>query len=244
MIKLNNYLVGLCILSLLAIACNSGDKSGGARKEKITIRKKFSTTGVLVSEISMKDGIRHGPTKNFYENGKIQSLINYEEGKQQGESIWYYENGKPYQVTQYVNGQEQGIQKKYYQSGRMLAEVPFRNGHQLPGMKEYTETGELITDYPEIVFETPVRSSVPDRFVLRMHMSNNSKEVAFKQMVISANGDTIMADVPAQEGIGEIPFFVEKGKSVVAQVHIQAKTRTRLKNIYITERQYFVRIKN
>lgn len=244
MIKMNKYFVGLFILSLIVIACNSGDKSGGARKEKITVRKKFSTSGVLVSEISMKDGIRHGPTKNYYENGKIQSLINFEEGKQQGESIWYYENGRPYQVTPFVNGQEQGIQKKYYQSGRLMAEVPFSNGHQLPGMKEYSQTGDLLTDYPEIVFEMPAKSSVPGRFILRMHMSDNSKEVAFEQMVISASGDTIMADVPSQEGIGEIPFSVEKGKTVVARVHIQAKTRTRLKNIYITDEQYFVRIKN
>lgn len=244
MIKPNYFIIGTGIILLLVIACNPGDKPGGARKEKITIRKKFSRTGALASEISLKDGIMHGPTKNYYENGKIQSLINYEEGKQQGESIWYYENGRPYQVTQYINGEEQGIQKKYYQSGRLLAEVPFHKGQQMPGMKEYTEIGDLITGYPEIVFEKPERSSVPDRFVLRMYISDNSKEIAFEQMVISANADTVMADVSTRDGTGEIPFFVDKGKSVVAQVHIKAKIRTKLKNIYITEGQYLVRIKN
>lgn len=244
MIKPNSLLIGLGILSLLTIACNSGDKPGKSRKEKITIQKKFSRSGVLVSEISMKDSVRHGPTKNYYENGKIQSIIPFEDGKRQGESVWYYENGKPYQVTQYINGEAEGIQKKYYQSGRLLAEVPFHNGRQLPGMKEYTETGELITDYPQIIFENPVRTSVPGRFILKMYMSDHSKEVAFEQVVISATGDTILATVPTQDGIGEIPFFAERGKTVVAQVTIKAKTRTRLKNIYITEGQYMVKVRN
>jgi hypothetical protein len=244
MIKLNNLLIIVSLLSMTLVACNSGEKSGRPRKEKITIRKQFSRSGVLVSEISMKDTVRHGPTKNYYENGKVQSIINFEDGKRQGESIWYYENGSPYQVTPYVNGQEEGIQKKYYQSGRLLAEVPFHNGKQLPGMKEYTELGEVITGYPEIVFEKPVRTSVPGRFILKMHMSDNSREVAFEQIVITASGDTILATVPTQNGIGEIPFFADKGKTVVAQVRIKAKTRTRLKNIYITEGQYLVRINN
>jgi len=63
-------------------------------------------------------------------------------------------------------------------------------------------------------------------------------------MAINTADDTVIAKVSTIEGIGKIPFFVEKGKSVAAQVQIRARTRTQLKNIYITERQYYVRIKN
>ncbi len=226
------------------IACNSGDKPGHQRKEKTSIQKIYSRSGVLVSEISMKDGVKHGPSTNYYESGKVQSVINFENGKQQGESTWYYENGKPYQVTQYVNGEAEGIQKKYYKSGRLLAEIPFRNGKQLNGMKEFTETGELISGYPEIVFDKPVRTSVSGQFILKMHLTDNSKEVVFEQVLVSATGDTILGDISTLDGIGEIPFIVNKGQSVAAQVQIKAKTRTPLKNIYITERQYYVKIKN
>jgi hypothetical protein len=244
MIKSRSLIIGLGILSLFVIACNSGDKTGKNGKEKVTIQKKFNKSGKLISEISIKNDVRHGPTTNYYENGKVHSIANFVEGKQEGETTWYYENGRPYQVTQFINGEEQGLQKKYYQSGKLLAEVPYINGHQQPGMKEYKETGELITDYPEIVFEKPVRSDVPGRFMLKMHMSDNSNEVVFEQKVISSNGDTTMAKVPTYEGIGEIPFYVDRGKTVIAQIYIQAKTRTRLKNIYITENQYLVKIKN
>jgi hypothetical protein len=147
-------------------------------------------------------------------------------------------------VTQYVNGKIEGIQKKYYKSGRILAEVPFYNDEQQPGIREYTETGELIKDYPEIVFEKPVKTSPSGQFMLRMHLSDNSREVVFEQMTINAAGDTVIAKVNTNEGIGEIPFLVEKGKSVAAQVQIRARTRTKLKNIYITERQYYVKIIN
>jgi antitoxin component YwqK of YwqJK toxin-antitoxin module len=199
---------------------------------------------MLVSEITMKDGVKHGPTTNYYESGKIQSVINFENGQQQGESVWYYEDGKPYQVTQYINGKIEGIQKKYYKSGKILAEVPFINDEQQTGIREYTETGALITNYPEIVFEKPVKTSPSGQFILRMHLSDNSREVIFEQMAINAAGDTVIAKVATTEGIGEIPFFVEKGKSVAAQVQIRARTRTRLKNIYIAERQYYVKISN
>jgi len=244
MIKSKGYLIALVFLSLIIIACNSVDKPGRLGKEKLTIQKKFNQSGKLIAEVSLKDGVKHGPTTNYYENGKVHSVVNFEDGKQEGETIWYYENGKPYQVTPFINGQEHGLQKKYYQSGKLLAEVPYINGRQQPGMKEFKETGELITDYPEIVFEKPLKSDVPGRFMLKMHMSDNSREVAFEQKVINSNGDTIMAKVPTSEGIGEIPFYVDKGKTVVAQIYIQAKTRTRLKNIYITENQYLVKIKN
>jgi hypothetical protein len=243
---INSYglLIGTGFLFLFIIACNSGDKPGKAGKDKMTIQKKFNESGVLIAEVSLKNGVRNGPTTNYYENGKVHSVVNYVEGRQEGETIWYYENGKPYQVTPFINGEEQGIQKKYYESGRLLAEVPYIRGHQQPGMKEYTETGELITDYPEIVFEKPVKSDVPGRFMLKMHMSDNTKEVVFEQKIISSIGDTTMNKIPTTDGIGEIPFFVDKGKTVTAQIHIRAKVRTRLKNIYLTEYQYFAKITN
>jgi hypothetical protein len=188
--------------------------------------------------------VREGTTTNYYESGHIQSVFNFKNGKEEGESVWYYEDGKPYQVTWYVNGEKEGIQKKYYRSGKLLAEVPFLKDNQQKGMKEYTETGELITGYPEIVFEKPVQTSPSGQFLLRLHLSDNSKEVAFEQMMVNASGDTVIADVPAREGIGELPFMVGKGQTAAIQVLIRAKIRTRLKNIYITDRQYYGKIRN
>lgn len=244
MIKSKGFLMFFLVISVIVIACNSGDKPGRSGKEKITIRKKFNESGQLIAEVSMKNDVRHGPTTNYYENGKVHSVVNFVEGKQEGETIWYYENGKPYQVTPFVNGKEHGLQKKYYQSGKLLAEARYIHGQLQPGLKEYKESGELITDYPDIVFDKPIKSDVPGRYILKMHMSDNSKEVVFEQKVISSTGDTTLAKVPTTNGIGEIPFFVDKGKTVTAQIYIQAKVRTRLKNVYLTENQYLMKIIN
>jgi hypothetical protein len=239
-----NLFIIIIILSLISGVYISGCKDGKGGKEKITVQKKYNKTGKVVSEISVKDGLKHGPTRNYYEDGKLHSVVNYEEGKQHGESIWYYENGKPYQVTPYVLGKQNGIQKKYYESGKLMAEIPYRDGEQQPGMKEYTETGNLVTSYPEIVFEKPEKTGSPNRFAMKIHLSNNSKEVAMHQRIISNAGDTLMAAVPITDGIGEITFFVEKGGSTDADITIVAKTKTRLRNNYVTDSTYHVRIVN
>jgi antitoxin component YwqK of YwqJK toxin-antitoxin module len=237
-------LIASLLIPLILISCSSGDKPGRPGKEKTRVQKVYGHSDILVSEITMKGEVRHGPTRNYYESGKIQSVINFENGIQQGEAVWYYEDGKPYQISQYINGKIEGLQKKYYKSGRILAEVPFYRGEQKVGMKEYTEAGELITDYPQIEFEKPVKTSRSGQFLLRMHMSDNSKEVVFEQVITNVPGDTVIAKVNTIDGTGEIPFFVEKGQSVAAQVQLRARIRTRLKNIYIAERQYYVKIKN
>lgn len=234
----------LIILALVFSGCGSGSKDGSGGKEKITIQKKYDRAGRVVSEVSIKNGLKHGPTRNYYESGKLHSVVHYEEGKQHGESVWYYENGKPYQVTPYINGKRNGIQKKYYQSGKLMAEIPFVNGEQQPGMKEYSETGKLITDYPEIVFEKPQKTAFPNRMILKIHLSNNSKEVTYHQRIISSEGDTLMAAVPTTDGVGEFTFFISKGESIETDITIIAKTKTRLRNNYIIEGDYHVKIQN
>jgi hypothetical protein len=115
----------------------------------------------------------------------------------------------------------------------LMSEVPYFEGEQIPGMKEYKENGELITDYPEIVFLEPEKTS-PDRYFLRFHMSNKSRNVRFQQSIISNDGDTLMADVPTRDGVGEIPFFVSKGGSVRTTVTVYAAVNTPLRNVYHT----------
>lgn len=234
----------IIILSILSGGFISGCKDGKSGEDKITIQKEYDRAGRVISEISVKDGMKHGPTRNYYEDGKLHSVINYEEGKRHGELVWYYENGKQYQVTAYIHGKQNGIQKKYYESGKLMAEIPYRDGEQQPGMKEYTETGNLVTDYPEIVFEKPERMGSPNRFAIKIHLSDNSEGVLFQQRIISNTGDTMMAIVPTTNGIGEITFFVEKGGSTQANISIVAKSKTRLRNNYVTDSTYHVKIVN
>ncbi|MBL7113071.1 MAG: toxin-antitoxin system YwqK family antitoxin [Bacteroidales bacterium] len=234
--------ITIAFLVFISISCGSGNNPGGDDGTQVQI--KYNQLGKVESEISHIDGIKHGPSKHYYDNGKLQYIIQYEQGKKHGESIWYYESGKVYQVTPFVNGEEHGTRKKYYESGNLQAEVPFWNGEQQPGLKEYTEDGKLLTKYPEIVFVKPVRESTGNRFTLKMHLSNNTREVAFTQLVISESGDTITAPVPTRDGVGEIPFFVNKGGYTSATIHVSAVTKTKLNNRYVTSGVYEVKIRN
>ena len=229
------------ILIICLVSCTSGNQSG---KDGTQVQRKYNQMGKVESEISHIDGLKHGPAKYYYDNGKMQYLIHYDQGKKHGESTWYYEDGKVYQVTPFIHGEEHGVKKKYYPSGKLMSEVEYRSGEQQPGLKEYTEEGKLVTKYPEIVFVKPVRESTGTRFTLKMHLSNNAKEVAFTQLVISNAGDTIKAPVPTREGVGEIPFFVSKGSSTSNVIHITAVTKTKLNNRYIMSGQYKVQISN
>lgn len=238
-------IIGYLTCSFLIICITScGPGSQGNGKDGTQIQRKYNQMGKLESEISHIDGLKHGPAKYYYDDGKMQYLINYEQGKKHGESTWYYEDGKVYQVTPFVYGNEHGVKKKYYPSGNLMSEVTYKNGEQLADLKEYTEQGKLITKYHEIVFEKPVKESSGNRFTLKIHLSNNEKEVAFHQLVISNDGDTITAPVPTINGVGEIPFFVTKGGSTSAVIHITATTKTKLNNRYITTGEYTVRIDN
>ncbi len=239
--KISGYFL-LCITLSILTFCSSRNQPGS--KDSTQIQRKYNQMGKLESEISHIDGLKQGPAKYYYENGKLQSLIIYDQGKKHGESIWYYEDGKVYQITPYVHGKEHGIIKKFYPSGKLMSESPYKNGEQQPGLKEYTEDGKLLLKYPEIVFVKPVREGNGTRFMLRMHLSNNASEVVFRQLVISNDGDTISAPVPTRDGVGEIPFFVAKGGSTSADIHVKAITKTKLNNRYITSGDYKVKIDN
>ncbi len=234
---------GLFLLTMMLFFCSCGDGSRKGNADQVQVKKNYNELGVLESEISHIDGIRHGPSRYFYDNGRLKIMTPYENGKKHGESIWYYEDGNIYQLTPFKHGEEHGIRKKYYPSGKLMAEITFSEGKQELGMKEYTEAGELITDYPEIVFIKPEKNS-PDRYFLRFHMSNHTKSVKFQQTIIDSAGDTLTADIPTREGVGEIPFFVARGESTKTTVKIFAGINTPLRNIYYTTGTYEVNIVN
>ena len=239
--KIHFYL-SVLVFGICMISCSSGNRSSS--EDGTQIQRKYNQMGKVESEISHIDGLKHGQAKYYYDNGKMQYLIHYDQGKKHGESTWYYEDGKVYQVTPFIHGEEHGVKKKFYASGKLMSEVTYRNGEQQPGLKEYTEDGKLLTKYPEIVFVKPVRESTGTRFTLKMQMSNKTKEVAFTQLVISNSGDTITAPVPTKDGVGEIPFFVNKGGSTSTVIHITAVTKTKFNNRYITSGEYNLKITN
>jgi antitoxin component YwqK of YwqJK toxin-antitoxin module len=143
------------------------------------IYKSYHTDGYLYSEISYKNGIKHGLAKRYYPDGKLHSEIYYENGIKADTSRWFYTSGEVYRITPYKNGEIHGIQKKFYRDGILQADIPYSNGNRIPGLKEYDRYGDLLKSYPEIVFKSTDNTKTYRRYTLRCSLSNNSRRVVF-----------------------------------------------------------------
>jgi len=81
-----NRIFILCNLTLLFISCV---------KETHYVKKKFYTTGELLSETSYlkKDSLRDGIFKVYYKNGNLKQLASFKKDIQSDSAILYYEEG-------------------------------------------------------------------------------------------------------------------------------------------------------
>jgi len=73
--------------------------------------------GNLEDEVEMKNGLKHGTGKIFYENGQIQEEGNFIDDQKHGKLIKYYEDGKLKDESEWVKGEQRGVQKSYFTNG-------------------------------------------------------------------------------------------------------------------------------
>ena len=243
-------LLNILILSIIIFgACDSLNTSNKnqAQKEEdsdIKIRKKYDDDGKLITTVPYKGNIKHGIAKHYYPDGKVSMEIPYVNNKKHGESIYYYTSGKPFRITPYVNDKKHGIQKKYYEDGKLMAEIPYKNSEAIPGLKEYTQFGELLTQYPSVVFEEINKLAFENKIVLRIYLTDNSKNVDYYRKHIKDDGDTIRLPIEDKSGVVELDFYIPKGKMVTEKIEIIAIKTTRRKNPYVIEASYNLAAEN
>lgn len=113
--------------------------------------KRFMSNNRLVSEVTFRDGKRHGLTKTFYPSGRLQRTYWYDKGLRQDSSCWYYEEGQLFRTTPFRNDTVEGIQKQYYRTGQIKAKMGYTRGYRNTLFQEFTREGKLVTGYPDIV---------------------------------------------------------------------------------------------
>ena len=85
--------------------------------------------GQKKTEISYKDGKRHGLKAHWYESGQKLSEINYKYGKHDGPLTAWYENGQWRRSGKHMDGKMVGIWTHWYENGQQRDEIFYIGGY-------------------------------------------------------------------------------------------------------------------
>lgn len=108
----------------------------------------FYQDGEKVGEgITLKDGVRDGEWKEFYNNGALKAEGKYDNGLKVGTWKYYHPNGQLEQTGKFdEKGRLQGKWVWYYPSGNLLREEHYIDGMADGLMTEYDEAGNVIAE--------------------------------------------------------------------------------------------------
>ena len=85
--------------------------------------------GQMKTQISYKDGKRHGLKSHWYESGQKLSEINYKYGKHHGPLTVWYENGQWMRSGNHVDGKMVGVWTHWYENGQQRDELFYLGGY-------------------------------------------------------------------------------------------------------------------
>ncbi len=221
--------------------------NGKTKTEKDGVRKTHYPSGQLRSEVPIRNGKKNGLAKDFYSDGTPHFEINYVDNLKQGITRMYYQNGKLYEETPYEKDKVHGVKKRYRQDGKLFAEAPYQSDEPCMGLKEYLTDGSSKTKYPNIVV-TPIDNILrDDRYILRLSMSDKTKNVTFYTGDLNdgcINSSLEQVYETPDKGVSEISIYLPQGTFLMEEINIVAKVKTALGNYYITQRKYNVAIEN
>ena len=221
------------LLALFIISCNTQvAKKTDERPFRLagngdTIYQVLDKQGKLISEETVKKGMKNGSSWTYYPSGKVKEKVLYKDDKKQGVAEWYFEDGRVYQQTPYENGLIDGIKKKFFEGGMLAAEIPYEMGQPFLGTKEYAKDGELIQDTTTLLFYPENDVELEGKFRLRLYLSDKSRDVFFYYYQ-EVDGEMSKIGIPsAYNGIGDylitglpktvvpqqIRFYAEKNSS-------------------------------
>lgn len=132
-----------------------------------------------VNEVTLKNGVREGLTKTFYQSGRLRSEKWYRNGLLQDSVIWYYEEGQVFRISPYKNDTIDGIQKQYYRTGQLKARIGYKKGFRTPLLEEFTREGKMITGYPEVIVNTRDEYKTKGIYTITVELSDKKRDVSF-----------------------------------------------------------------
>ena len=100
--------------------------------------------GQKMTEISYKDGKRHGLKAHWYDSGKKLSEINYKDGKHHGLLSMWYENGQWRRKVNFVDGKKDGVWRHWYENGQQRDQL-FYLGSYMVSAIVWKPDGEICS---------------------------------------------------------------------------------------------------
>jgi len=100
-------------------------------------------TKKLVAEENYVNGIKHGPSKVYYENGHVAEYLEYKDGKKEGPWKQYFDDGTLKLDAAYSNDKKNGPYKYYFPDGKLESEGAFRDDKMDGWWVYYNEDGTV-----------------------------------------------------------------------------------------------------
>ncbi len=121
------------------------------------------------SRTNMREGIKHGLEKVYYQSGQLAYEVFYVHGKRDGKLAWldreghklsfcnfklgkmegmektFFVNGQVKKEVNYVNDLKEGIQKEYFSNGQLASEVKYIHNKKEGLQTEYTIDGKILS---------------------------------------------------------------------------------------------------
>ena len=244
--KTLSNLITFLLLPMLFWGCVG--KSGSDKKQAITVDtitvpdtgftgiKNMMSNGILVREVSYKNGVRNGETKTYH-GGYLYQTFWYENDLRQDSGKWYYNTGQVFRSTPYVNDTVHGIVVQYYKNGKVRARLGYDKGKRTTFFQEYYQNGFLYKDYPEIV--TSVIDEYQNRgtYTINLSLSLKDQNVNFyRGSFINNCFDTaVLQQLTVTNGTSSIVLRKGEGASVDT-VGIIAAILSPFGNRYLTSK--------
>jgi len=87
-----------------------------------------SDSGVLLSKISYRAGIKDGMAKAYFESGALLMERHFTDGAIVGVVRIYYESGGLLKEQHFADGKMNGLQIRYAKSGKIQQETMYKDG--------------------------------------------------------------------------------------------------------------------
>ena len=88
-----------------------------------------------------RDGLQHGPWRQYYDNGNLKMKANMIDHEFEGKVTFYFKSGRRNIEGRYVNGLREGSWYHYHEDGSIEMQVLYRGGEMV---KEKRENGVFI----------------------------------------------------------------------------------------------------
>lgn len=206
----------LAIITIILSGCGSGTDTGknqDVQTDTLAVADtgktgitKYQSNGLILKEVTFKNGIREGLTKTFYQGGQLYQTFEYRNDLREDSSQMFYVEGQIFRVTQYVRDTIHGFQKQFYRTGEIKAKIGFDKGLRTKFFEEYTREGKLFKEYPEIVTNVTDNYSSAGSYIITLSLTDNSQKVKFYRGSFINNrfDSTACRAIPVIGGKGKI----------------------------------------